>query len=50
MHLSTLPEYMGLAATLIAVLSGFHGRWNDVISAALVMVPCMCTRLRRGLW
>jgi hypothetical protein len=35
-----LVSWTGLGATLVAVLSGFHGRWDDVIGAAIVVVVC----------
>jgi len=40
MSLGRLASWTGLGPTLIAVLSGLHGRWHDVIGAALVVVAC----------
>ena len=40
MSIGRLASWTGLGATLLGVLSGFHGQWHDVIGAALVVVAC----------
>jgi hypothetical protein len=35
-----LASWTGLGAALIGVLSGFHGRLDDVVGAVLILVAC----------